>query len=277
MSSSYDPHCPLSKQTTLPSSPPYTPPDAHPSTSSSSSSSQSHLGSNWNSYNSMSDPSSSSSSTSPAPPPRSPHKEGGRYLPPSSQSTGGGGGMLFDEGGPAQPPSDTTLTQDQEDKDGHFSSHSHPSSNPIRSSSYINEKSTAPSASASAQAPLKIPTSRQAYNAPRTPGDLDSDLAQFPRDKESFQQGPSYHPLTGNNPNTTTPPPSGGKKEFKDSEAYWLGLYFFFNLGLTLFNKIVLVSFPFPYVSFPHQPSLSYLLISIALYLSLPPIRCWEG
>jgi hypothetical protein len=36
---------------------------------------------------------------------------------------------------------------------------------------------------------------------------------------------------------------------FWDSPAYWLTLYFFFNLGLTLFNKVVLVSFPFPYVS----------------------------
>lgn len=32
-----------------------------------------------------------------------------------------------------------------------------------------------------------------------------------------------------------------------DSTAYWLSLYFAFNLGLTLFNKIVLVNFPFPY------------------------------
>lgn len=39
------------------------------------------------------------------------------------------------------------------------------------------------------------------------------------------------------------------KAGFYDSPAYWLVLYFFFNLGLTLFNKIVLVSFPFPYVS----------------------------
>ena len=50
------------------------------------------------------------------------------------------------------------------------------------------------------------------------------------------------HPLTA----------GGGYKEAKpdwnDSAAYWLGLYFFFNLGLTLFNKVVLVSFPFPYV-----------------------------
>jgi hypothetical protein len=39
------------------------------------------------------------------------------------------------------------------------------------------------------------------------------------------------------------------KQGFYDSPAYWLILYFFFNLGLTLFNKIVLVSFPFPYAS----------------------------
>jgi len=38
------------------------------------------------------------------------------------------------------------------------------------------------------------------------------------------------------------------KEKFKDSAAYWLCLYFCFNLGLTLFNKVVLVSFPFPYV-----------------------------
>lgn len=38
-------------------------------------------------------------------------------------------------------------------------------------------------------------------------------------------------------------------KKFTDSVAYWLILYFMFNLGLTLFNKVVLVNFPFPYVS----------------------------
>lgn len=31
------------------------------------------------------------------------------------------------------------------------------------------------------------------------------------------------------------------------SQAFWLGLYFIFNLGLTLYNKGVLISFPFPY------------------------------
>ncbi|OSD00468.1 TPT-domain-containing protein [Trametes coccinea BRFM310] len=33
----------------------------------------------------------------------------------------------------------------------------------------------------------------------------------------------------------------------KRSEAFWLALYFAFNLGLTLYNKGVLVRFPYPY------------------------------
>jgi hypothetical protein len=60
----------------------------------------------------------------------------------------------------------------------------------------------------------------------------------------------SNKPLTGAVASTAigsgSIPTEGG---FYDSTAYWLGLYFFFNLGLTLFNKLVLVSFPFPYVS----------------------------
>ena len=35
--------------------------------------------------------------------------------------------------------------------------------------------------------------------------------------------------------------------KLSQSELFWLGLYFSFNLGLTLYNKIVLVTFPFPY------------------------------
>jgi hypothetical protein len=34
---------------------------------------------------------------------------------------------------------------------------------------------------------------------------------------------------------------------FYDSQIFWLGLYFAFNLGLTIFNKGVLLQFPFPY------------------------------
>ncbi|KAF8336583.1 triose-phosphate transporter family-domain-containing protein [Cantharellus anzutake] len=33
----------------------------------------------------------------------------------------------------------------------------------------------------------------------------------------------------------------------KDSSFYWLSLFFFFNLALTLYNKGLLVNFPFPY------------------------------
>ena len=58
------------------------------------------------------------------------------------------------------------------------------------------------------------------------------------------------HPLTGGQAyNQVTAKEGRAGEGFYDSVAYWLGLYFFFNLGLTLFNKIVLVSFPFPYVS----------------------------
>ncbi|WRT64435.1 uncharacterized protein IL334_001367 [Kwoniella shivajii] len=57
-----------------------------------------------------------------------------------------------------------------------------------------------------------------------------------------------YFPLTGKENllgNSPTVHPT--KVPFKDSVGYWLALYFCFNLGLTLFNKFVLVSFPFPY------------------------------
>ncbi|KAH9913757.1 triose-phosphate transporter family-domain-containing protein [Fomitopsis serialis] len=35
--------------------------------------------------------------------------------------------------------------------------------------------------------------------------------------------------------------------QFVETQAFWLVLYFTFNLGLTLYNKLVLVHFPFPY------------------------------
>ncbi|GHJ89458.1 hypothetical protein NliqN6_5860 [Naganishia liquefaciens] len=37
------------------------------------------------------------------------------------------------------------------------------------------------------------------------------------------------------------------KVPLTESTGYWLALYFAFNLGLTLYNKVVLVNFPFPY------------------------------
>ncbi|KAJ9107161.1 hypothetical protein QFC19_002821 [Naganishia cerealis] len=37
------------------------------------------------------------------------------------------------------------------------------------------------------------------------------------------------------------------KVPFTETTGYWLSWYFVFNLGLTLYNKVVLVNFPFPY------------------------------
>jgi hypothetical protein len=64
---------------------------------------------------------------------------------------------------------------------------------------------------------------------------------------------PTSYTMPGAHPLTRSISDSGKaeaptRQGFYDSPAYWLILYFFFNLGLTLFNKIVLVSFPFPYV-----------------------------
>ncbi|KAI0050283.1 TPT-domain-containing protein [Auriscalpium vulgare] len=37
-------------------------------------------------------------------------------------------------------------------------------------------------------------------------------------------------------------------KRYSDRQSFWLALYFTFNLLLTLYNKLILVSFPFPYI-----------------------------
>ncbi len=47
---------------------------------------------------------------------------------------------------------------------------------------------------------------------------------------------------------TSVPTQAQAKPAWSDSTAYWLTWYFAFNLGLTLFNKLVLVNFPFAYV-----------------------------
>lgn len=41
--------------------------------------------------------------------------------------------------------------------------------------------------------------------------------------------------------------PLGRPPRIHESQSFWLILYFFFNLGLTLYNKLILVRFPFPY------------------------------
>lgn len=51
-------------------------------------------------------------------------------------------------------------------------------------------------------------------------------------------------PLTPARPALAYSPPQA---TVLDSEAMWLLLYFSFNLALTLYNKLVLVRFPFPY------------------------------
>lgn len=37
------------------------------------------------------------------------------------------------------------------------------------------------------------------------------------------------------------------ENKFLNTQEFWLVLYFFFNLSLTLYNKVVLVHFPYPY------------------------------
>lgn len=63
------------------------------------------------------------------------------------------------------------------------------------------------------------------------------------------------------------------KPRFADSSAYWLTLYFIFNLGLTLFNKMVLVGFPYPFVS----PALTMTPKELADLLDLDSLACDVG
>ena len=37
------------------------------------------------------------------------------------------------------------------------------------------------------------------------------------------------------------------ENKYLNTQGFWLALYFFFNLSLTLYNKVVLVHFPYPY------------------------------
>ncbi|WVQ76994.1 hypothetical protein IAR50_006673 [Cryptococcus sp. DSM 104548] len=58
----------------------------------------------------------------------------------------------------------------------------------------------------------------------------------------------SLFPLTGKESHLGSSPTVHKEKvKFTDSTTFWLGLYFFFNLGLTLYNKALLMSFRFPY------------------------------
>lgn len=98
--------------------------------------------------------------------------------------------------------------------------------------------SPSPSPATSAAAPQPSP-----YDPPH--------LAAARRSENGYAPA-LFHPLTGKEAQYgSTPTVHPAKVPFTESAAYWLALYFVFNLGLTLFNKFVLVSFPFPYVSAP--------------------------
>ncbi|KAF9260700.1 TPT-domain-containing protein [Marasmius fiardii PR-910] len=61
------------------------------------------------------------------------------------------------------------------------------------------------------------------------------------------QVSPLPSPNSVSQPVPTTTAHSSYFQQIRESRAFWLVLYFFFNLGLTLYNKGVLVHFPFPY------------------------------
>ncbi|KAF9011899.1 hypothetical protein BDQ17DRAFT_1321889 [Cyathus striatus] len=65
----------------------------------------------------------------------------------------------------------------------------------------------------------------------------------------------AYHPDTPSSYSSISPPQSSKvlppyatiQPSFGDSPLLWLSLYFLFNLSLTLYNKTLLLRFPFPY------------------------------
>jgi len=94
---------------------------------------------------------------------------------------------------------------------------------------------------------------------PYNPDSFDGRRSVYPTQSHHYAYGYQNHPLSGNGMGNYTEkgrevgPVKGEKERFIESTGCWLGLYFCFNLGLTLFNKVVLTSFPFPYVS-PSAP-----------------------
>lgn len=68
---------------------------------------------------------------------------------------------------------------------------------------------------------------------------------QTPGSPFNFSIPPAASSSTINRRDSNAP----DKVPLTESTGYWLAWYFVFNLGLTLYNKVVLVNFPFPYVS----------------------------
>jgi hypothetical protein len=60
-----------------------------------------------------------------------------------------------------------------------------------------------------------------------------------------------------------------------ESTGYWLALYFTFNLGLTLYNKVVLVNFPFPYVSGANDHDSRTLILADSDGITCAERLCW--
>lgn len=90
---------------------------------------------------------------------------------------------------------------------------------------------------------IEGPPSSTSPDTPYTPADGKKEPPEL------AQYGGQPFPLSRANGGASSQATESGPSRFYDSVPYWLGMYFFFNLGLTLFNKVVLVSFPFPYVS----------------------------
>lgn len=58
---------------------------------------------------------------------------------------------------------------------------------------------------------------------------------------------PAHTPAASTSSSSSSSPAAAGTSVFSGSQLSWLALYFLSNLSLTLYNKFVLVRFPFPY------------------------------
>jgi hypothetical protein len=129
-----------------------------------------------------------------------------------------------------------------------------PPSNPYFSSSNTNNLNISPSQNGGSTDYRDLKHHTPPGSIPNTPID-DEEKRAMSTSLRGTLSGPTIKTSAalaaatgGSNPLTGAGEGEGTKK-WTDSAAYWLILYFMFNLGLTLFNKIVLVNFPFPYVS----------------------------
>ncbi|KAK4689473.1 hypothetical protein P7C73_g640, partial [Tremellales sp. Uapishka_1] len=103
--------------------------------------------------------------------------------------------------------------------------------------------------------PSLFPSDPHLSHGASGPGPYDKEVPWNIPTSSHHPTNPSFFPLSGQTSNSNVSykeagllaPASTAKPSFWDSTPWWLAMYFFFNLGLTLFNKVVLVSFPFPY------------------------------